>query len=329
MKFVQLAKSLKEELFPVYLIEGEEAYFRDRAVESIRAACKISQPALNEMRFEGENLKGDRLSAFLADLNTAPFFDDKRLVRVYDFYPAERDWEQLQTYLQDPCPTTVLLLVNRLHAGGEKKGVDLRRKKGLCFVDCAKEGEEALSPWLFRLFRKMGLEADGDVVTCMVRYCNFDAARLRSEAEKLALLLGEGGKVTQKVVEENVAKDLEYRTYELTQAASHKNFAAFSEILHDLMEKGLDEYGALAILASHYRTLCEISSMRGSDAQVASVLGIKPYAVQKNRETAARLGAEKVKTLYTEIYALGCDARAGLRTKSGALTAATAKIFFS
>ena len=39
MKFVQLAKHLQTEpLAPVYLIEGEEAYFRDHAVESIRAA---------------------------------------------------------------------------------------------------------------------------------------------------------------------------------------------------------------------------------------------------------------------------------------------------
>ena len=59
MKFVELAKSLKEGVAPVYLVEGEESYFRDHAVESIRAACHIANPALNDARYEGDALKGD------------------------------------------------------------------------------------------------------------------------------------------------------------------------------------------------------------------------------------------------------------------------------
>ena len=54
MKFVELAKSLKEGVAPVYLVEGEESYFRDHAVESIRAACGLINPALNDARYEGE-----------------------------------------------------------------------------------------------------------------------------------------------------------------------------------------------------------------------------------------------------------------------------------
>ena len=61
MKFVQLAKSLKEGLAPVYLIEGEEAYFRDHAVAAVRAACGIANPMLNDVRYEGETLKGEAL----------------------------------------------------------------------------------------------------------------------------------------------------------------------------------------------------------------------------------------------------------------------------
>ena len=46
MKFTQLAQSLKEKLEPVYLIEGEEAYFRDHAVRAIREEAGITQPPL-------------------------------------------------------------------------------------------------------------------------------------------------------------------------------------------------------------------------------------------------------------------------------------------
>lgn len=327
MKFVQLAKSLKEEgLAPVYLVEGEETFFRDHAVSAVRAACALSNPALNDVRYEGDSLKGDALTSFVSDLYTLPFFDERRLVRAYEFYPTERDWESvLKPYVQSPCPSTVLVIVNN----GAKKGAELKRKGGVTFVDCGRESEETLSRWLFGVARRAELELDGESAALMVRYCNLDAARMKLEVEKLRLLLGHGGRVTRQIVEEYVAKDVEYKIYELTQAASRKNAKQFFEILGDLLEKGYDESSVLSALVSHFRTLSEIASMRGTDAELSAVLGIKPYAVKKNREALARLGQARAKSLYLELYTLSADMRSGLYKNSGALSAAIAKIFFA
>ena len=95
------------------------------------------------------------------------------------------------------------------------------------------------------------------------------------------------------------------------------------------MKKGFDEHAVLSALTGHYRTLYEVSSMRGSDAEVAKALGMKPYPVQRNRETAARLGKERVEQLYLRLYELSCGAKGGIYGKSGALSASLAKIFFS
>lgn len=326
MKFSELASSLKEGLSPVYLVEGEEVYFRDHAVRLIRAACGITQPSLNDVRYEGETLKGDKLLSFLSDLSALPFFDERRLVRACEWHPTEKEWEPFEAYVKSPSPTTVLVIVN----GGKKAGcAELRRKKGIVFVDCAKESEEVLQRWLFGVMRKRGLTSDGEAVSLMVRYCNLDCARMAKECDKLAVLLGEGGKVTKSAVEEYVAKDAEYKIYELTQAASRKNAAAFMEILYDMKEKGFDEYAVLSALLSHYRTLFEVSSMKGSNAEIAKALGMKSaYPVQINRETARRLGAERVQALYASLYELSCGAKSGIYAKEGALFAAVAKIFF-
>ena len=326
MKFVQLSNNLKERIDPVYLIEGEDAYFRDHAVSAIRQACGITQPVFNESRFDGESHKGD-LAGFFAGLFTLPLLDGKRLVCVYGFYPTEREWEKyLKPYAEHPCSSTVLVIVNKRKKAG---AVDLKRKSAVTFVDCGRESEETLGKWLFGVMRRSALNADVDAVTLMVRYCAQDAARMKRETEKLALILGEGGRVTRREVEEYVAKDTEYKVYELTQAASRKNYSAFSEILDDLMKKGFDEHAVLSALVSHYRTLCEVLELKGSDAEAASVFGVKPYAVQRNRETANRLGRQKVTELYLYLYELSCGAKGGLYTKSGALTQGIAKIFFS
>lgn len=326
MKFVQLTNSLQEGVAPVYLIEGDEAYFRDHAVKSIREACALAQPSLNDVRYEGESLKGDKLTAFRDTLYSLPFFDEKRLVRVYEFYPTEREWDNvLKVYAERPCSTTVLVIVN----GGKKaNSADLKKKGGVTYVDCSRESEETLSRWLFSLMRREGLQPDADAAGLMVRYCASGAARMRMETDKLKLLLGAGGRVTRAVVEEYIAKDAEYKIYELTQAASRRNFTAFSEILSDLTDKGYDENAALASLTAHFKTLAEIAHMRGSDAEIGKTLGLKPFAVQKNRETAARLGKERTEEIYVALYTLTCGAKSGLYTKSGALYSAVQKIFF-
>jgi len=325
MKFVQLAKSLKEKIEPVYLVEGQEAFFRDHAVKAVREACALSQPSLNDVRYEGEALKGEKLSAFRDALYSLPFFDERRIARVYEWYPTEREWETVMNgYAEKPCPSTVLLVVN----AGKKGAYDIKRKAGVTYVDCSRESEETLSKWLFGVMRRAGLNVSADAAQTMVRYCNSDAARMKKETEKLALVLGEGGTVTRAEIEEYIAKDTEYKIYELTQAASRGNFSLFSEILDELLKKGYDENAALASLTAHYRTLYEVSAMRGSDADTAKALGIKPYAVQKNREQAARLGREKVEELYLRLYELSSGAKSGVYTKTNALSAAIAKIFF-
>ncbi len=324
MKFIQLAKSLGEGVSPVYLIEGEESYFRDHAVSAIRAACRLSQPLLNDTRFEGETLKGEKLVSFRDGLYSMPFFDEKRLVRVYEFYPSEREWEQLKGYAEAPCPSTVLLFVN-----SGKKGADLKKKKGVTFVDCSRADNDTLSRWLFNLMKRNGLSPDGDAVELMVKFCARDAARMKQETEKLRLLLGEGGKVTGAVVEANVAKDAEYKIFELTQAASKGNYTLFSEILFDLSSKGYDENAVLSSLVSHFKTLLEVSRLRGSDDEVGKSLGMHPYSVKVSREIARRLGAGRTEELYRALYLLSAQMRGGLYVKTGALYAAIAKIFFS
>ena len=324
MKFTQLARDLKEKLQPLYLIEGEEAYFRDHAVLAIRDAMGITQPLLNDVRVEGESLKGD-LSAFRDNLYALPFLDEKRLVRVYEFYPTEREWENfIKPYSERPCSSTVLLIVN---AGKKTGACDMKKKAGVTYVDCGRESEEMLSRWLFGLVRRQGITIDTDAAELLVSYCACDAARMRLEIKKLAPLAG--GRITSALVKEYVAKDVEYKIYELTQAASRRDFTAFPEIASDLMLKGMDENGVLSALVSHFRMLTEVANMAGSDKDVSAVLGIKPFAVQKNRQLVSRLGREKAASLYKELFSLLAASRSGAYTKAGAYDAAVAKIFFS
>ena len=79
----------------------------------------------------------------------------------------------------------------------------------------------------------------------------------------------------------------------------------------------------------HYNRICDAGQSDAPDAELAALLGVKPYAVQKNRETVSRLGRARVQALYRGSYALSSGAKSGVYTKTGALFAAIAEIFFA
>ena len=73
--------------------------------------------------------------------------------------------------------------------------------------------------------------------------------------------------------------------YPAAAAATHSTLAAITAAISALRSAGVES--AILTLGGNVQTL-----------------GVKPYAVQRNRQTAARLGRERVRTLYEQLYAL-------------------------
>ena len=72
-------------------------------------------------------------------------------------------------------------------------------------------------------------------------------------------------------------------------------------ILKDLLAHGYNETELLSTLASYFKSLYEVSISRESDGEIATVLGLKEYAVKKNREQAAKFTKEELLEYYLDL----------------------------
>ena len=81
MKYTELKQSLSEGARPVYLLEGDDAYFRMKGEEQIKNAF-LEMPELNYSVFDGETLKGSGYTALVAALKNYPLMASKRVVKV-------------------------------------------------------------------------------------------------------------------------------------------------------------------------------------------------------------------------------------------------------
>ena len=329
MKYVDFRKFTDENgAQPIYLFEGEEIYFREKG-ESLLRSRFVQEPMLDYVAFDGSSLKGDKLSALVSAVASFPFISEKRFVKVTEFYPTEKDFEQyLKPLFESPSTSSILFIAN---TSKEKSGgVSLSKCPNVTYVDCGRSDEETIKKWIYLTTKKAGVVADGMTCELIAAYCNYDMARISMETEKLLLCAESAGvtRLTDEMVRENVHPEIEYKIYELTNAISRKQYAEFIKILQDLTLKTTDVISALGMIASYFKTLYEMSLMKGSSAAIAAELGMKEFAVRKNKDQAAKFSPQALLAYYDGVYAAISAMKCGELTPGAAVKAVTAKIFF-
>ena len=325
MKFVLFKNSLKEGAAPIYLFDGEEEYFKERGEEMLKERF-LGEPSLNYSAFHGEALKGAALSSLVAAAQSFPFMSEKRIVRVTDFYPTEKEYETyLKGYFENPSADTILLIVNSSRPKGK---FDLKKMPNVTYVDCGKADEETVLRWIYTQFRRAGVRADTDCCERVMHYCLGDMSRIAGETEKLIAYAGQGGAVSPEDVDAVVYKDAEYKTYEMTGAFGAGNYAKFLSVQRELMEKGADEGAVLNALCAYLRSLLEILLLKKSDAETARALGMNEYAVKMSRRQANAVGAARVRVCWEYVYAAISGVRSGELTAPAALLKVNAQLFY-
>lgn len=323
MKFTQLKDDIKEGARSVYLIEGDDAYFRQKAEEQLKAAF-LQMPELNFSSFDGGQYKGASLTEITSALSAYPFMAEKRLVKISDFYPTESDWEKyLKPVFENFPETTVLLIVNTQ----SKRGVDLKRKKCITYIDCNKSDRETVAKWAYLTMKRANVASTAEACEAVADYCLCDMARVSKEVEKL-IEYGAGGQVTKKTVDELVYKDADFRVYQMTGAVARRDFSTFTEICFDLLSKGYDENAVIASLLNYFKNLLTAAEAEQSDKELAASLKMSDYVFGKTKQQARAIGSDRLIAYINALYSLASDFKSGRMTVKGALESALANVFF-
>lgn len=323
MKFTQLKDDIKEGARPVYLIEGDDAYFRQKAEEQIKAAF-LTMPELNFTSFDGAQYKGANLTEITSALAAFPFMAEKRIVKISEFYPTEGDYDKyLKPTFENFPDTTVLLIVN----SQGKKGVDLKRKKCVTFIDCDKADRETVAKWAYVTMKRAGLSSTVEACEAVADYCLCDMARVSKEVEKL-IEYGKQGTVSKSDVDELVYKDADYRIYQMTGAVARRDFSSFAEICYDLLSKGYDENAVIASLLNYFKNLLTALTSELPDKELAVSLKMTDFVLGKTKQQAKAIGVVRLTGYINSLYGLASTFKSGQITQGGALESAIAHVFF-
>jgi len=320
LRIEELKKSLSERVYPIYLIEGEDAYFRELAVRTLQARF-LSAPELNLNTFDGAFARSNP-EEMVASLMQYPFMSEKRVVIVRDYHPTQSDLKnkELNAYLKEPADTSLLIIINSTSCDA------LKKFESVCVVDCGKSDIDLLIKYVQVTLKRSGLIITTKNARLLCDYCKMEMTRISGEVEKLSAYCHGLAEVTEEDINELTTKETDFQIYEMTENVALKRFDKAYEILDDMLSKSADYQRLFSSLYYHFRRLflCAVSDK--SPATLAKQLGVKEYAVKKSIEQAKRFSAKKLKQTVDMFERYDADFKSGKISIQSALTLAVGKI---
>lgn len=316
MKFTELKNSLNSgEEFSVYLLEGEDAYFREHGKEMIIKKF-VSEPDLNLSFFDGTS----DVQAVSASLSGIPFMSKKRMTVVSEFYPDKKGVLSLDGFLKEPHSDSVLLIVN------EKPCEALKKYPTVLKVDCGKADISIIVKWIKATFAAAGASIDGETAACLAEYCLLDMTRINNETQKLISYAGKNGVIDIHDVDALVTRDTEYKIYEMTNFVGQKNFDKALESVTDMLSKGEAPAKLIVSIFNYYRRMLHVALSDLSAAELAKAFGIKEYAVTKMREQAKKFSKKSLKKAVDTLAAADYLFKSGKQDEKSAMWLSLFKI---
>ena len=287
MKYLEFKNELENgKEYAVYLFEGEDAFFRESGVSLLKRTF-VSEPELNFAYLDNDC----DLGQLLVSLEGYPFMSKKRMTLIREFYPKQDILKKgLKDYLDNPCPDSIFVIVN------EQTSDTLKKFDCVCVVDCSKADPALLIRWVRGECSRANVEIDGQTASLLIDYCLSDMTRIKTETDKLVCYVGGGGRITMQDVTDMVARDMEYKVYELTDYISKSQFDKSLLVIKDMTTKGEQPQRILSYVYNYFRRLLHVAISDLSDSEMAKSFGVKEFAVKKMKDQAKTFKKKALKS---------------------------------
>ena len=263
----QLTRSLERDTIDaVYLVAGEEAFLRRKAIDAIVAAVAThEEPDMALERIDGSvSSMADVLDAARSLPLFLPATDRPvRVVLVRAFDPGTAtDGEMLSEYLDDPVEATCLVF--------EAAKLDSRRAAAKLLVsratrvDCsAPEREADVRRWIEGSVNARGFAMEPEAVTYLLEMVGLELQQLHQELDKVELFAANGESMSARQLEKLLGRSREHSVFELTDALIAGRAEAAMRVLNRLLDDGEEPVRILAMVCWVIRQLITARDLSG------------------------------------------------------------------
>jgi len=263
---------------PIYFLMGEEPYYIDKLTEYIEQnILQEHERDFNQTILYGRDVTVEDV---VGNAKRYPMMADKQVVVVREAQELSRTIDKLESYLENPQETTVLVFAYKYKTLDKRKKVTkLLGKHGVVF-ESKKMYENQVGTWISRVLQGKGYSIEPKANAMLVEFLGNDLSRISNELNKLQIILPKGHVISPKDIEENIGFSKDFNVFELQNALGSRNQLKAYQIAQYFADNPKDNPMVVttSLVFSFFIKLLKYHGMKDKNpSKVAPILGVSPF----------------------------------------------------
>lgn len=303
----------QQQIEPLYLLHGEEAFLIDELVEAfLDALVDPSMAAFNLDIFNGKETDGKKVAAIIP---TWPMMGNHRVVVVRHVDQMKKsDREALIPYLEKPPQSTYQIYTATTTNGREK--FFMAAKKHGTMVSCDPLYDDKIPLWLHEQFKKINKSIEPAGLEKLQHSVGVSLYDLYNEVQKLDIYTGGRREITAADVEFIVGSWRVNTIFELQKKIGARQTGDALVLIRKILTNGEPPLKIVASLTYFFVTLRKLRALKGQNLTppvLAGKVGVHPFFVKDYLVSAAKYQDSELERNFSLLFEVDLQ----LKTSAG------------
>jgi DNA polymerase-3 subunit delta len=206
---------------PIYFLMGEEPYYIDIVSDYIeKNVLSEEEKGFNQTVLYGRDVSVEDI---ISTAKRYPMMAERQVVIVKEAQELTRTIDKLESYAENPMPSTVLVICYKYKTLDKRKKVTKVLSKNGLVYESKKLYENQVGDWIKRILANKKYTIEPKANAMLVEFLGTNLSKINNELEKLQIILPKGSVITPKDIEENIGFSKDFNVFELRKAIGERN----------------------------------------------------------------------------------------------------------
>ncbi|CAD0008101.1 MULTISPECIES: DNA polymerase III subunit delta [Flavobacterium] len=267
---------------PIYFLMGDEPYYIDKLSEYIEQnILSEEEKGFNQTVLYGRDVSVEDI---VSTAKRYPMMADRQVVIVKEAQDLSRTIDKIESYVNNPMETTVLVFCYKYKTLDKRKKVTkLLAQNGIVY-ESKKLYENQVADWIKRVLAGKKYTIDPKANAMLVEFLGTDLSKINNELEKLQIILPQGTVITPQHIEENIGFSKDYNVFELRKAIGERNQLKAYKIAENFAHNP-KEYPLVMTTGLVFGFFVQLLKYHGlkdkNPKNVATAIGVNPYFLKE------------------------------------------------
>jgi DNA polymerase-3 subunit delta len=263
---------------PIYFLMGEEPYYIDKISNFIEENFLTEEEkGFNQTVLYGRDVTIDDI---ISTAKRYPMMAERQVVIVKEAQDLSKTIDNLESYADNPVPSTVLVFCYKYKTLDKRKRVTKLLAKNGVVYESKKMFDNQIGEWIKRVLAGKKYAIDPKANAMLVEFLGTDLSKINNELEKLQIILPVGSTITPKHIEENIGFSKDFNVFELRKAIGERNQLKAYTIAENFAQNSKDKPMILttSLVFGFFIQLLKYHGLKDRNPKnVTAVLGVNPY----------------------------------------------------